>query len=252
MSTDVQRYLEDSAGWDADWRRQEQRLRTLAFGAAVTASVLAAIAGTALCLLLPLKRVEPYVIRVDNASGVVDVVPTYAGIASFPEAVTRYLLTHYVATCERYLSAVAEEDYSECGAFHAPQRNQEWAAHWATGNPDSPLNRFRDGTTVKASIAAVSFFERGTGLTDLAQVRFSRVTRPGGSGAEQRSHWIATIHYQFGKPSTDEALRRWNPLGFRVLDYHVEPEVLDGTPGGTLSATAAATPTATATTAATP
>jgi type IV secretion system protein VirB8 len=241
MSTDVQRYLEDSAGWDADWRRQEQRLRTLALSAALIASVLAAIAGVALCLLLPLKRVEPYVIRVDNASGVVDVVPTYAGSATFPEAVTRYLLTHYVATCERYLPAVAEEDYSECGAFHAPQRNQEWAALWAAGNPDSPLNRFRDGTTVKASIAAVSFFQRGTGLTDLAQVRFSRLTRPGGSGAEQRSHWIATIHYQFGKPATDESLRRWNPLGFRVLDYHVEPEVLDGP----LPTTASATPTAT-------
>ncbi len=51
---------------------------------------LCAVAGSvALALLVPLKRVEPYLIRVDNATGVVDVVPVYTGHAAFGEAVTR-------------------------------------------------------------------------------------------------------------------------------------------------------------------
>jgi type IV secretion system protein VirB8 len=222
-------YLAEAAGWDAQWRRQERRFRRLAWTAAGGGLALAALAGVALLLLLPLKRVEPYLIRVDNSTGVVDVVPAYTGTATFPEAVTRYLLSHYVSTCERYIAPAAEEDYTECGAFHGPQRNQEWATHWATGNPDSPLNRYRDGTAVHVSVSAVSFFTRGTGLTDLAQVRFARLTQPGGSGAQTATHWIATIHYQFGTPASDEARRRWNPLGFRILDYHVEPELIETT-----------------------
>ena len=33
----------------------------------------------ALLALMPLKRVEPFVIRVDNTTGIVDVVPVYTG-----------------------------------------------------------------------------------------------------------------------------------------------------------------------------
>ena len=73
-------------------------------------------------LLMPLKRVEPFVVRVDNATGVVDVVPVYTGNASMPEAITRYLLTHYVTVCERFNFATAESDYEECGSFHTAQR----------------------------------------------------------------------------------------------------------------------------------
>ena len=70
-------------------------------------------------LLLPLKRVDPFVIRVDSTTGVVDVVPVYAGQATVEEAVTRYFLTHYISICERFNFATAESDYEECGAFHA-------------------------------------------------------------------------------------------------------------------------------------
>ncbi len=69
-------------------------------------------------VLMPLKRVDPFVIRVDNTTGLVDVVPVYAGQAQMPEAVTRYFLDHYVTVCERFNFATAESDYEECGAFH--------------------------------------------------------------------------------------------------------------------------------------
>ena len=33
-------------------------------------------------MLMPLKRVDPFVVRVDNSTGIVDVVPVYAGHAT--------------------------------------------------------------------------------------------------------------------------------------------------------------------------
>ena len=56
-------------------------------------------------------------IRVDNASGMVDVVPVYVGHEAMPETVSRYFLTHYVTVCERFNFPTAESDYQECGAF---------------------------------------------------------------------------------------------------------------------------------------
>ena len=224
---DIREYLSEAASWDADRRAQERRSRRTAWAVASVAVGTTCAAIAALLVLLPLRRVEPYVIRVDNSTGIVDVVPTYKGETKPAEILTRFLLTHYVSTCERFNLATAEEDYTECGAFHAPQRNQQWAAAWATGNPESPLNKFKDGTTVHVNVQSVSFFERGNGQADLAQVRFVKATRAGGTGPETYTHWISTFHYAYGKPAGDDRTRRWNPLGFRILDEQLEPELIE-------------------------
>ena len=181
--------------------------------------------GVALVTLLPLKEVQPYVIRVDSTSGVIDVVPTYTGRAPLPETVTRYLLTHYVQVCERFNFATAEADYEECAAFHTPQRNQAWAARWARSNPDSPPNTYRDGTTLRAQVKSVSFLTRADGVQDLAQVRYAVERRSGEGSAPQLADYVATLRYAYVEPATDPRSRRWNPLGFRVLDFRPEPEV---------------------------
>jgi type IV secretion system protein VirB8 len=175
---------------------------------------------------MPLKTVKPFVIRVDNATGVVDVVPEYEARGSEQELVNRYFLTHYVGLRERYFYAFAESDYQEIGAFHSPQLNQEWVELWNANNPQSPVNLYKDGTTVRVQVKSVSFFQRANGLHDLAQVRFTKFARAGGAGPEQATHWIASIQYAYVKPSDDPKDRATNPLGFRVVDYRREPEVM--------------------------
>jgi type IV secretion system protein VirB8 len=174
---------------------------------------------------MPLKRVEPFVVRVDNTTGVVDIVPVYTGEAGLQQTVTRYLLSHYISTCERFNFATAESDYEECGAFHAAQRNQAWYAQWNQNNPSSPLNVHKDGGTVTVQVESISFFQRANGIGDLAQVRYVTVERSGAGGADHATHWIATIQYAYAQPSRDPKVRRWNPLGFKVVDLTAEPEV---------------------------
>ena len=176
------------------------------------------------------EHVEPFVIRVDNTTGVVDVVPVLAGEAEVPEAVTRYFLDHYVTVCERFNFATAESDYEECSAFHGAARNQAWYAQWDRANPASPLNLHKDGSSVRARVSSVSFFQRASGIEDLAQVRYTKGRRASGSAEEQLSHWISTIQYVYGEPSRNPKLRRWNPLGFRIVEFQSEPEVAPAEP----------------------
>jgi type IV secretion system protein VirB8 len=219
-------YFAEAASWDADRAAQARRILRIAWSVAGAGWVCALTAAAALMLLMPLKRVEPFVIRVDNTTGVVDVVPVFIGQAQMPESVTRYFLDHYVTVCERFAYATAESDYEECGAFHTPLRNQAWYAQWNRSNPASPLNVYKDGTTIRAQVSAVSFFTRGSGVADLAQVRYIRSKRAGGTAEEQKTYWIATVQYGYGEPSKDPKTRRWNPLGFRIIDFRAEPEVL--------------------------
>lgn len=245
MTTDatLKAYFEEATSWDADRSLQQRRLLRWSVSFAVAGWLCAVAAVGALAVLMPLKRVDPFVVRVDNSTGIVDVVPVYSGDAALPEAVTRYFLTHYVATCERFDYATVESDYEECGAFHNAARNQQWYAKWNRSNPSSPLNTYKDGTSIRADVSAVSFFERASGVSDLAQIRYVKATRPGGGTEEQTTHWIATIQYGYGPPSSDAKVRRWNPLGFKVLEFRTEPEVLNtpaATPSGAATASVAA------------
>ena len=86
----------------------------------------------------------------------------------------------------------------------------------------------------------MSFFTRADGLQDLAQVRYTKAARAGGGGQDQVTHWIATVQFAYGEPSKDPRIRHWNPLGFKVVDFHAEPEILPSeTPAATTGATRA-------------
>ena len=219
-------YWREGTAWDLDRWEQLRRRERRAWLAAAGGWVCALAGSVALALLVPLKQVAPFVVRVDNTTGIVDVVPVGVGRVPIPEVVTRYLLTHYVTICERFNLATAESDYEECGAFHSAQRNQLWYARWNPSNASSPLNLYKDGTTISASVVSVSFFRRANGMSDLAQIRYVRRMRRAGGVQEELTHWIATVQYVYAEPAHDPRLRSWNPLGFKIVDFRPEAEVL--------------------------
>jgi type IV secretion system protein VirB8 len=232
----IQEYFEQAESWDADRVAQFRRSAHTAWWVA-SAGWLCSVASLAtMALLMPLKQVMPFLVRVDGSTGIVDVVPVIAGSATPEEAVTRYFLTHYVSVCERFNFATAESDYEECGAFHSPQRNQAWYAQWTATNPNSPLNVHKDGSTVRVQVNSVSFFTRASGLSDLAQVRYLKAMRQGAGAEESFTHWVASIQFAYGEAAKDPKTRRWNPLGFKIVDFRTEPEVLSEPQAAKISA----------------
>jgi type IV secretion system protein VirB8 len=240
VDPELQGYFAEASSWDRDRVAVARRTVRLALSLAGAGWLAVLMLSAALIVLMPLKRVEPFVIRVDNSTGVVDLVPVYAGKEAMPETVTRYLLSHYVTVCERFNYATAESDYEECGSFHTAQRNQAWYALWNPNNPASPLNLYKDGSTVHAQVTSVSFFKRANGVGDLAQVRYVKAKRASGSPTDELTHWIATLQYAYADPSTDPKVRAWNPLGFKIVDFKPEPEVLNEGSGSASAVTVAA------------
>ena len=219
-------YLQEAASWDAERALQAQRYARVAWRVAVGACLCVLALTGAFIALLPLKRIEPYLIRVDSRTGVVDVVPPYRGGTDFGRTVARYFLMRYISVCERFDYAMAETDYEQCGVFNSNGLNQALYAHWARGNPHSPLNVHRDGSTVSVRIEAVSFLGRTAGGARLAQVRFERIERQADGTRKGSGQWIATLTYRFTAAPASAAARRWNPLGFEVTALELEREVL--------------------------
>ena len=221
----LDRYLLEAQTWEMDRARRAEWSSKIAWTVAGVASFIALLAVGAVAGLTPLKQPVPVVIRVDSSSGIVDVVPTYEGTTDIDQVVSRNLLSTYVIARERYFYGTAEADYELVAAENSPRLNQEWATLWNVNNPLSPLNVFKDGSTVRTQVRSITFLKLESGRDKLAQVRFSRYTRPGGTGEEQPTHWVSTIEFAYTAPSKDDKTRSLNPLGFRVLEYRREPEV---------------------------
>ena len=72
MSTEeatIKGYLEEAASWDRDRIAQARRTTLLAVGVAATGWIAVIGLVLALALLMPLKQVEPFVVRVDSLRG---------------------------------------------------------------------------------------------------------------------------------------------------------------------------------------
>ena len=210
-------------------RRKPFRRARIAWIVAGAGWMCAVAASVALALMMPLKTVEPYVIRVDNSTGIVDIVPMYAGHAEMGETVARFLLTHYVTVCEGFSYATAERDYEECGAYHSAKRN-----HGVV----QPLESDESRITLEPQQGRLGRSRASHGGDLLPQGQWHSRNWPKCAtskadslpgAAEQLTHWIATIEYAWVTPSRDPKSRQWNPLGWRVTDFHTEPESLADT-----------------------
>src|ERR1700733_3572139 len=143
-SAEVESYLADAQRWDQDLVARAEASRRRAYWVASAFGGLAVLAMVAFNVMLPLKSVEPFVIRVNNTTGVTDVVPVYVGKGEVAEAVTRYLLHNNVVTRERYFLAMAEQDYNLARDSNRPVLNALWMQSCDRANPESPFVKYRD------------------------------------------------------------------------------------------------------------
>nr|WP_314433987.1 VirB8/TrbF family protein [uncultured Brevundimonas sp.] len=221
-SGELQRYFEDARRWDQDRLASALRSRRLAWIAAGAATTLATAATLAVALLSPLKTVEPFVIRVDRATGAVDVMRGLSaedGPARYDEAVSKYFLAQYVRGREGYLDPAAEDAFLQVALLSGPAEQRRWADLYRGSNPDSPQNLYGTDGEAIVSVRAIGFIG-----DDVANVRFRRTIRQAQQTLE--SDWIATVAFTYTRAPMNESDRLRNPLGFQVLSYRADPEVV--------------------------
>ena len=79
---DLKTYFEKARRWEQDLLLSAHRSRRVAWVIAAGACALAVASVGAVAALAPLKTVEPFVIRVDNATGIVETVSALTSTSS--------------------------------------------------------------------------------------------------------------------------------------------------------------------------
>jgi type IV secretion system protein VirB8 len=218
---DLKAYFDRARLWEQDQLLAAHRSKRLAWTVAAGACGLAAAAVAAVAALAPLKSVEPFVVRVDNATGIVDVVARLSDApADYPEAVTKYFLAKYVRARESYSRAEAEANFRTASLLSTPGEQGRFAAHYRGSNPQSPQVLHGSQGVAEIRIKTISLLG-----PNLASVRYLREARRG--DALDTSHWIATVTFgiELGAAisTTDRLI---NPIGFLVSEYRADPEVV--------------------------
>jgi type IV secretion system protein VirB8 len=218
---DLKAYFAEARTWDHDRLAAAQRSRRLAWIIAGAAAVLAGASVAAIAALTPFKTVEPYVVRVDRATGAVDVLRGLSGAQpmSYEEAVTKSFLATYVRARESWLPQAAEANFRQVSIMSTAEEQQRWALAFRPTNPASPQVAYGPTADVQVAIRAITFVAPG-----VANVRFHRTVRRGAQVEE--TDWIATAAFAYTRAPMGEADRLRNPLGFQVSSYRADPEVV--------------------------
>lgn len=219
-SSDLRDYFAQARSWDQDRLAAARRSKRLAWTIAAGACVLAVVAVATVAALAPLKSVQPFVVRVDQATGAVDVMNGLkaGGEVTYEEAVSKYFLGLYVRARESWLAPAAEANFSQVSIMSTPDEQQRWGKEFAPANRASPQIVYGQNAQVEVAIRAISFVS-----PKVANVRFHRVVRQGPQITQ--SGWISTITFAYTAAPMLEADRLRNPLGFQVASYRADPEV---------------------------
>lgn len=222
VTTDnLKSYFEKARRFDQDRMIEVERSNRLAWSIAIAAGIVAGISILAVASLAPLKTVEPFVVRVDNSTGIVDVVSALSATAgTYDEAVTKYFAAKYVRGREGYVWSEAQENFRTIALLSTQAEQARFAATYRGSNPQSPQNVYGRSATVRINIVSIALINQ-----NVVSVRYIRsLTR----GEEVRTtHFVATLTYSYADAPMSSTDRLVNPLGFAVSEYRADPEAID-------------------------
>ncbi|WP_455476823.1 virB8 family protein [Bartonella sp. B41] len=214
-------YVREARSFDID-RMHGMRLRmkismalTVLFGLMTIALALAVAA------LTPLKTIEPFVIRVDNSTGIVDTISALKDVPNdYDEAVTRYFASKYVRARESFQLSEVENNFRIISLLSSVEEQNRFAKWYSGHNPESPQNTYQK-MTVTVKIKSISFLSK-----DLIQVRYYKTVKAF-NDKENISHWVSILSFSYVNAGISAEDRLVNPLGFQVLEYRSDPEVVE-------------------------
>lgn len=222
VSTDsLKSYFDRARRFDQDRLIQVERSARIAWFVAISASIIAVVSVFAIAGLTPLKTVEPFVVRVDNSTGIVDVVSALTSTAgTYDEAVTKYFASKYVRAREGYVWSEAEENFRTVALLSTQPEQTRFAAVYRGSNPDSPQNTYGRSATSRINIVSISLIN-----PSVTSVRYMRTVTRGDD--VRTSHWVSTLTFSYANAPMSSTDRLVNPLGFVVSEYRADPEAIN-------------------------
>lgn len=215
---DFDKYISEVKESEIDLMENQKKtikLLTLACGGFF---VLAALAGAAIIVMLPLKQSIPYMLR-EGAGGTVDSLSILTPDAmTRNEAVMDYFIRQYVINRESYSGKNIQTYYDYTLEMSSESEGRAWDKKYFDG-ANALDKKWGDSVKVTVKIATV--------IPDLtnnkAVVRFQK-TYEYTNREPITEFWSADLSWYLSDDITKVSQRAMNPIGFKVDDYRSSQE----------------------------
>jgi type IV secretion system protein VirB8 len=176
--------------------------------------------------MVPLKTVEPFIIQIDQKSGITEVVePITRDSLSAPEQLDDFFLWRYVTARETIDNLDRQYRWNTVRVLSSKPVFTQYTVDVDPQRPGSVAAELAEiGGTLSTENPTI------THLNDpkrkVAQIRFALRERSQNNPRGDLYNKIATIEYDYFKLELNRDERLINPLGFQVLSYRVDDEVI--------------------------
>ncbi|MFP1132629.1 virB8 family protein [Asticcacaulis sp. W401b] len=223
-------YFKEAQNWEADRQSRIEKSEKRAWAVAIGSCLLTAVAVGAIIVMLPLKKVVPYVYSVDRQTGQLTIMDAanQRQIASNQDLLDKHFANAYVVSRESYHWRLLQSDFNNTVAFSGPRVAQDYAARF---NGAQAVNKVW-GPNVEREVTITSIQLAPDQIGKKAVVRYNVQQRDVQTQSLQPlEHYIATLTYEYHPERTgkEQDLIK-NPLGFTVTAFRADPEI-GGVPG---------------------
>jgi type IV secretion system protein VirB8 len=219
---DIDKYFNAARDWDQDRAANAHAQKRLAYliGAG---GVLFGLAMLGWHVTNPLRSVEPYVVRVDRTTGETNVITRLSNTrdVTTDEAVNKFFLADYVRQRESWVEPAALEMMRRALALSLPAEQARLYEERDPKNATAPMVVYGKDKSTAITIRSIIFINQR-----VAQVRYLRTITGVGISQPEVSSWTATINFKYLDRPVTEAARLDNPLGFQVVSYRADPEMV--------------------------
>ena len=212
--------------WDLDKYQTVLVQRNILALFTVLCLCIALLASFAMQRMAPLKAVEPFIIQIDQKSGLTEVVePITRDRLGSPEPLDNFFLWRYVAARETLDNLDRQFRWNTVRVLSSKEVFGQYMLDVDPQRPGSPAAQLAEiGGTLAVENPTL------TRLADpkrkVAQIRFAIRERSRQNPQGDLYNKIATIEFDYFKLELNRDERLINPLGFQVISYRIDDEVI--------------------------
>ncbi|EAK6304993.1 type IV secretion system protein [Campylobacter coli] len=208
--------------YEASFRYLIDKSNKRAWLIAFVSIFIAIISIVAVVLLTPLKTIEPYVIRVDNTTGMVDILTMLdEKEISSNEALDKYFISQYVKAREGYYYELLNQDYLLTQLMSSEKVANEYRVWYEGENARDQI--LKNSNEVNVQILSI-VLGNSNGIKT-STIRAKIITKNLNTRGLSESTKVITLSYDYILAKASEKNRILNPLGFKVTNYRIDEEI---------------------------
>lgn len=212
--------LRAAKNWYADRYETTRVQRNFLAVVTLVAAAVSLFSAWSVSQLTPLKTVKPFVIQVDDRTGITQIVePKSLEEISANEAIKSYFVMKYIRARESYHHEFYRDNYNIVRLMSPSDLFASYKRAMAPQNENSVINIYARESSLEVQFKSLTFIDQNT-----AQVRLQIIPKGRMEGKVRIKDAIVWTSFEFANLDLKPRERYINPLGFRVLSYRVDEE----------------------------